>query len=277
MIIAPNTNIRLLKVPIGIESKNQLTFVSKDAQFNYFSSLPHLDLENATYQRKDGVIRFPVLIDEILEFNYVMYQNTSYSNKWFYAFIVNMKYNNDNMTEIIIQTDCWQTWQFDITLMPSFVEREMINPNQDIPGNNLIPENFETGEYVVNGTAEIDDLEPVYIIAYGVENFGYTFNGMYSGIQYLAYENGDLLRAALVQIAMGGSGEDYGIDKIVAIFTVPRLAFNGIEIPNDAINNSFTATPRNITLSSRPLQIDGYTPKNRKIINLSLLLCWLQS
>ena len=36
-------------------------------------------------------------------------------------------------------------------------------------GANLIPENIETGEYKVGGTAEIDDLEPVYIVAYGKE------------------------------------------------------------------------------------------------------------
>lgn len=75
-------------------------------------------------------------------------------------------------------------------------------------GNNLQPENFETGEYVIGGTAEIDDLEPVYIVAYAVDTFGHTFNGMYSGIEYLAYENGDLLRAALTQIAMGEPTEE---------------------------------------------------------------------
>lgn len=133
MVIVPNSDIYLLKVPITLDGKNQLNFPSKEAQFAYFSSLPKVLLENATYQRKNGSIRFPDKVDDIINYNYVMYQNTNYSDKWFYAFILGMRYVNDSMTEIIIQTDVWQTWQFDLNIKPSFVEREMINPSDDIP------------------------------------------------------------------------------------------------------------------------------------------------
>ena len=33
-------------------------------------------------------------------------------------------------------------------------------------GANLIPEGLETGEFKVGGTAEFDELKPVYIVAY---------------------------------------------------------------------------------------------------------------
>lgn len=62
MIITPNTNIYLLKVPINIDNKNQLTFSNKEDQFNYFSNLPHLNIDEAKYQRKDNVIRYPRFI-----------------------------------------------------------------------------------------------------------------------------------------------------------------------------------------------------------------------
>lgn len=62
-----------------------------------------------------------------------MYQNKNYSSKWFYAFISNMRYVNDNTTFIQLQTDLWQTWQFDLTFKRSFVEREMINVSEDVP------------------------------------------------------------------------------------------------------------------------------------------------
>lgn len=133
MVIAPNSNITLLKVPLELSNKNQLTFSSKQAQFNYFNSLTKIELENATYQRKEGVIRFPELIDNLYEYNYVMYQNESYSEKWFYAFITNMRYLNDNVTEISITTDVFQTWQFDLEFKQSFVEREMIDVSEDVP------------------------------------------------------------------------------------------------------------------------------------------------
>lgn len=133
MVIAPNSNITLLKVPLELSNKNQLTFSSREAQFNYFNSLTKIELENATYQRKEGVIRFPELIDNLYEYNYVMYQNESYSDKWFYAFITNMRYLNDNVTEISITTDVFQTWQFDLEFKQSFVEREMIDVSEDVP------------------------------------------------------------------------------------------------------------------------------------------------
>ena len=133
MVIAPNSNITLLKVPLELSNKNQLTFSSRQAQFNYFNSLTKIELENATYQRKEGVIRFPELIDNLYEYNYVMYQNESYSDKWFYAFITNMRYLNDNVTEISITTDVFQTWQFDLEFKQSFVEREMIDASEDVP------------------------------------------------------------------------------------------------------------------------------------------------
>ena len=93
-VIAPNSDLILLKVPLEIDEANQLTFSNATAQFNYFNGLSDkLVVEKYSYQRKDGTIRFGANFDDIIEYNYVMYRNTSYSNKWFYAFIENMEYH----------------------------------------------------------------------------------------------------------------------------------------------------------------------------------------
>lgn len=133
MVITPETEIYLLKSPLTLSNKNQITFANKTAQFNYFNSLPKIGIDDGSYLRKDEVIRFPAHIDEIIEYNYCMYKNSNYSNKWFYAFIIDMKYENDSMTSIKIKTDVFQTWQFDLNWKESFVEREMITVNEDIP------------------------------------------------------------------------------------------------------------------------------------------------
>lgn len=133
MIITPDTDIRLLKMPLTIDYNNQLTFVSLDSQLNYFYGLPNLQLDDATYLRKDGVIRFNRSFDEIIGYNYVMYKNESYGDKWFFAFITGMQYKANKTTDIYIQTDVYQTWQFEMDFKPSFVEREMINTNDDVP------------------------------------------------------------------------------------------------------------------------------------------------
>lgn len=148
-MIAPQTDVYLLKVPLEISDLNQLTFDNATSQYNYFSSLPKIDLGgDFTYQRKDGTIRVPALVDDILEYNYVMYRNEAYSNKWFYAYITNMEWLNDNVTLVSIKSDVWQCWQFNLQFKPVLIDRE--HTNDDTIGANTLPEGLETGEYIAN-------------------------------------------------------------------------------------------------------------------------------
>ena len=76
-MIAPSTDIILYKSNLELDDLNQLKFNTWDDQWRYFSNLPHLYLENATYQRKEGVIRYPtedIPYDEIIRYNYVSYK-----------------------------------------------------------------------------------------------------------------------------------------------------------------------------------------------------------
>lgn len=165
-VITPNTDVILLKVPLEADNANQLTFANATAQFNYFNGLSgKLELEKFTYSRKDGVLRVPLGYDSAIAFNYVMYRNTSYSNKWFYAFITGVEYLNDGVTALSIKTDVWQTWQFSIGYPRMFVERE--HTNNDTAGNNTLPENVELGEYVKNSvtaTPEIGTSTMMYAV-----------------------------------------------------------------------------------------------------------------
>lgn len=77
-----------------------------------------------------------------------MYKNPDYKDKYYYAYITDLKYINDKMTEIYIKTDVFQTWQFDFIYKECFVEREHVN--DDTIGKHTIPEGLETGEYICN-------------------------------------------------------------------------------------------------------------------------------
>lgn len=59
MAIQPQTDLFLLKCPLQLSNKNQLTFPDKNEQFNYFYSLPKLEVDNISYIRKDNYIRYP--------------------------------------------------------------------------------------------------------------------------------------------------------------------------------------------------------------------------
>ena len=57
-----------------------------------------------------------------------------------------MEYVNDNMTDVYIKLDVFQTYQFDFQYKKCFVEREHVN--DDTVGLHTVPENLETGEYI---------------------------------------------------------------------------------------------------------------------------------
>lgn len=273
MAITPNTDIRIIKVPLSIDNKNQITFTSKQAQEEYFKSLPFLEMDNCSYQRKDSIIRFNAHIDDIIEYNYVMYKNNNYSDKYFYAFITGMEYVNNNTTFIYITTDVFQTWQFDFNFKESFIEREMIAVSEDVPGANLIPEGLELGEPKVEGTAEFNELEPVYLVAFSGDKFqenninqnGYQYNGIYSSVAFILT---NITGTALGIINQQGDG-----DKILTVFSVPKLAVAS-QVPEDTegthyyyakILESNKENPVLKTLVSTPSNLDGYTPKNQKL------------
>ena len=239
MAISPQTNIRLIKTPFEIDNKNQLTFISENAQKTYFLSLPYIEEENCTYQRKDNVIRFPALVDDILEYNYVMYQNEAYSNKWFYAFITKMTYLNNNCTEIAIETDVFQTWQFDIIYKQSFVEREHVN--DDTIGLHTIDENLNVGDVIEE--VEIEDEaygNEIYWIGietdWEIENNSTSGGNQHSGINvYNNIVSGSRLylfkiidETSFIDIVLFllRTNGDKHIEDIHNLYIIPDIAIN---------------------------------------------------
>lgn len=235
-MIAPSTDIRLLKTPIEIDESNQLTFANVNTQYNYFNSLPCLYLDNATYQRKDNVIRYPLAdnlsFDDIIKYNYCMYKNDAYTDKIFYAFVRNIRYVNDGMAEITIETDVFQTWQFDVQYKSSFIERKHVT--DDTLGKNTIPEGLETGEYMYQdtdfGTGSTGGWDTTFSscrLVFAMSDNGYDFAspagnrqyaGVFSGLRYYAmktYEDGQKYIEALQRLA-GGK-----IDGLYAMFLAP--------------------------------------------------------
>ena len=161
-VIAPSSEVRLLKVPIQIDEKNQLDFANYTGQYSYFSNLPYIEYDNFTYIRQDSIIRIPACIDDIIEYNYVMYKNEAYSNKWFYAFITKMDYVSSELTAVTIKEDSFQTWMFNIEYKNSFIERE--HATDDRVGANLIDEGLATGEYMINSTLGSSSTQYVGLI-----------------------------------------------------------------------------------------------------------------
>ena len=278
MVIVPTSRIILLKNPIEIDYMNELTFATKTAQYNYFYGLPKLECENATYQRKDEVVRFPTdpdmvgtTYDDLVEYNYCMYQNDKWSNKWFYAFIKEVTFDNPGMCYISLETDVWQTWMFDVTFKKSFIEREHVN--SDNYGEHTIPEGLETGEYITSYSFDSSDTGTCHIVMGTTISpydgttavTGGVYGGIYSGVKYYVFQNTASLDSALNLIASNGNS-----NSIVSLFYCPDL----ITGYSSAVFSSGIATVPNTSTVSKasgiaiplhPTAIDGYTPKNKKL------------
>ena len=144
------SKVYLLNVPLEDDMRNTLYFASASAQQSYFQANIAKTYNNVSYQSETRTFRCPDQIDTVRQYNYIMWQNTAYSNKWFYAFIKKMTYVSDGYTDVVFEVDPLQTFMFDITIRPSFVERE--HTNNDTVGANTLPEGLELGETICNGS-----------------------------------------------------------------------------------------------------------------------------
>lgn len=284
-VITPQTDVYLLKVPLEIDSINQLTFANKTAQYNYFNSLPKISVDNFTYQRKDGTIRYGANFDEIIQYNYVMYRNDAYSDKWFYAYITGMEYLNDNVTAISIKTDVWQTWQFDLNYKRTFVEREHVN--NDTIGLHTVPENIELGDYIINDMRKIPmystgTASPDFLICFVVTRLPYNsaawFNadpmnvgGIFSSQYMFAVRT---YAAARNVIKVYEDSGDTTSEAIQNIYMIPAGCVTDITVTwsSSSVGQGVSIyqvaqtgwTSDKYTLEE-PNNLNGYIPKNNKL------------
>lgn len=284
------TAVHLLSVPLGIDYKHTLYFANSQSQYSYFATRilnAKCTANDCSYQRKDKMIRFPACIDDIINCNYVMYRNDAHSSKWYYAFITRMEYKNDEMTEVYIETDVMQTWLFDYRISPSFIEREHVY--DDTTGKHTVPEQLETGDYVINKknknasllthtlvmacTVDLNDYDDALIGSGKYKAVGGAYyDGIYSGLKYYKMTRDEANKAIKALAETGQS------DAIVSIFVVPALyvdgaypsenptgyceVTSGMEVERKPWVNTFGVED---TENYKPTTLDGYHPTNNKL------------
>lgn len=264
------TEVRLLNVPLENDYIHSLYFSSRSTQADYFKSKTIDTMGNSSYQRKDKKIRWDNDFDDVIGANYVMYKNR---DKWYYAFITNIEYVNEGVTDIYIETDVIQTWLFDYTINTSFIEREHVD--DDTVGLHTLPEQLETGEYIKNknGIELIDDNlrninDNSYIIVAVSEYMnsdgdfepvaGDYYGGAYSGLKYIPFSTPDLVNTFITEYDTAGKG-----DAINSVFMCPGWL---VTLNSDG---QFASSKNAVTWevsANKPTAIDGYTPTNKKLL-----------
>ena len=279
MAFEPSTQLKLLNVPFENDYKNVLYYTSKSQQTSVMNSFVVKSYTGFTYIRKDAQMRrdyimVPEHIDKLYNCNYVMYLNSNYTDKWFYGFITKMEYLNDNNTAIWFETDVYNTWCFDVTIKPSFVERE--HTAEDVVGNNTQPENFELGEYKCQQWYQDNRLIENDVMVLGatetVSGYSWTpgrYGGVYSGVTYGYFTTPNSLSDVLSKYA---TSEESTPDAVQCIFMAPiwlcaNTSYNaGLSLPTSGLcEQSAGAAYLDITLPAIPSTINGYTPRNKKL------------
>lgn len=265
MYIAPDTVIKILKdCPLDTSYTHTIYFSSKQAQQNYFVGLEKFKLTAQTYQRvQRGRMRVEIKAEDLYDCNYLMFQNSSFGNKWFYAFITGVEYVNNITSEIAFQIDVMQTWHFDYELQQCFVEREHVT--NDAIGANLQPEPVDIGEYTYESYSGSGVMNTPCIVlvsnvnAEGTEISGGAAAGIWHGQAYTPYSMTESGWNALVERMKSFDSWDTLNENVTACFMYYYEFMN-----NDIITPTSPAI-YNIMKPKKYGSLGGYTPRNNKL------------
>ena len=276
MAITPNGICRYLSnIPLDSQYTDTLTFGSASAQASYFSGHSvHSQSHCKPINVGANVVMCDTDADTIYKCNYIMFQNSNYGTKWFYAFITNIEWVNPDCCRVSFELDSFQSWLFDFDVQECFVVRE--HASSDTIGANIVPEPFSPTEYIIDsavshygvgqGTANLSQI----VIACATTEApgpgesanvadGLFYGPIYSGLEYHTFSSAIDANAFLNRIPDPSTNVSF-------ILMLPLGALpTGTDIPGAAIT-------RNFNVPARPSALDGYTPKNKKLLTYPFTL-----
>ena len=291
MNIVPDSKIYFLQnIKLDDGYINTLNWASLADQERYFRSNTYVFVDALSYIRyADGVIRIKGSMRTFYKCNYMMFQNTSFENKWFYAFIKKVEYVNNSTVEITYDIDVFQTWFAVPRFNDVFVEREHVA--DDTVGLHTLDEGIPTGYSksfgyqkfnVIGNNPNIDSFCIVLETTFQIIGDGQTSSNLTLGIlgglvkgtamSVFSMNQIDVFTEVMYWINNRGLG-----DGVVAMYMYPEvlLLTKSVNRPIEFIDGTTkTVTFSIITgeLSSVPSEVsfseklEGYTPKNNKLL-----------
>lgn len=193
-------------VPLDPTYEHTIYQRNVSSQFSTFSPYIKRTFPANSYQRVNkNSLRIATQAEKVYDCNYLIFRNSSFGTKYFYAFITEVNYINDNTTEIVYEIDVMQTYYFDFKLNSVFVERE--HTLTDNVNENFIDEGIAVSDYMVENVVNkyYNYLEStltnslMYIYVWFVPNGDRTF-------QSIANHNGDGEVTGLVSMTSTGRG-----------------------------------------------------------------------
>ena len=291
MNIAPDSIIYFLQnIKLDDGYINTLNWASLEDQERYFKSNAYFTEDALSYVRyADGVIRVKGNIRVFYKCNYMMFKNTSFENKWFYAFIKKIDYVNNSTVEITYDIDVFQTWFAVPRFNDVFVEREHVA--DDTVGLHTLDEGIPTGYMVSFGGGKnfnieqpagtnINEMDIILETTFQIAGDGSLpakiayLGGVLRGTNMAVFKSSERDQLAYVL----GWINDRGLgDGIVAIYMFPDLLLDTEQTKNPLayLNGSFYDvtyyTIKDVKYNSTAkvsfsTKLKDYTPKNKKLL-----------
>lgn len=259
-------------------SYTQVLAISETNMINLMLTNDHLVSSKTDYSfiRERGSIKVQETYANCLKANYIAFQNTDYSGKWFFAFIDKVKYISETATEIYYTIDVWTTW-FDYWNPKScYIVRQ--HATTDVAGDNLVPERLEHGEYVEGASSYAESIFSTYsyilvssVILEGatpVTHFTNLGGVVMPGYAYYCPDTAriDQLLTAIELIPDA---------EVLYIYMIPSILIPSANINVDTGLITSFSTPYNSNKKalSRPTSLDGYTPVNKKLLTYPYQYC----
>lgn len=318
--VAPNSTIKLLsKVPLNNDYSDTMRYATRDAQIADFNQFVKYTLTEYSYQRHGrDYIRVTIpnittsnplpnnnVADDLFDVNYMMFQNTNFGNKWFYAFVTDVEYVNNSCAELKYEIDVMQTFMLDYSMPPVYVERE--HTETDVAGDNVVEEGINVADlvpykgqkyeltydfseitifimYIVNKSSLslIDTDQSTFWSQNYPDDGGYIRNNIYSAVEFKSRTGSirtqtdiDTLIAHVkydIDIILGKNCTIIGMVELPTKMT-GSLNFFQQAVDYITLNYSDLNAPINLVgYISRPTTfnypkdpVGNYTPKNNKL------------
>ena len=251
--MARDTTFYLFKnVNLSPRTGDTFFFASRSAQTTYFGTKLYTTISTCSYQRENrNYIKINLPISSVYNVDYIAFINQSYENKRFYAFVNEVNYISDTVSEIGYTIDYIQTWLLDCNFTPCYVERQ--HSTSDAIGDNTLTESLETGDYIIRSTDDnVDSMTMIVIqatfdvLGWANSNFStkpitttYIKNGIVSALSevgfYLTYggqtaDDNSAIGVILEKIFTGAGGVT--MDDIVNMYIYPKI---GLSLHNDTL------------------------------------------
>ncbi len=209
-------------------SETQLLATCRDNRYRI------AEASNYSFIGRDNRIIVNFTWGQCIKANYIAFQNPTYNNKWFFAFIDNVVYKSDEATEIDFTIDAWSTWFNDWQKKPCYIVREHVN--NDGIGQNTIQENLDVGRveainYVVDEA--LSNNFGYYIIIGSTWNIGTDT------------ESGQNLFGSLIYSGIV-SAEQLFLFQATNLNTIPQAVANMILFITQANTDGHIADIRNV-------------------------------